>query len=307
MQKNSFIRNDKVFFNKFGSKKRKSTKNSVYIRVKGGLMNYDIMKDDVIKKIFTNRSCGKRFSAALIANVLNVDERLVLENLEYLDPNISNNKNSINSVADTVLENDKLLVNIEFNYTQGKFTDIKNGTYIVQLYIRELHSIKDYPNFKPIIQINIDNYDYFKKDKFLYSVKLMETNLHITYSENIQIYHLNLSQLRKNGYNENNKLEKMLYLFVCKDLNELDKVYKGDELMSEVKKEVQKVCNDLDWSMLFYDPKEIERNNAIDQGVQMRNIEIIANMQKAEFTKEQILLSLGIDEDEYDRIIKEKK
>ena len=150
----------------------------------------------------------------------------------------------------------------------------------------------------------------------------METKLHLTYSDNIQIYHFNLSHLCKKGYNKSNELEKMLYLFVCKDINELDKIYEGDELMSDVKKEVHRVCDGMDWSMLFYDPKELEKRcheealeekfnegmkQGLEQGINERNTQIVKNMLEANLTKEAIMSYLGINEEEYNRIINTKE
>ena len=282
--------------------------------MKGGFVNHDLMKDEIIKKLFTSKVCGKKLSAALIANVINVDEKIILDNLEFIHPNISSNINNVNSVVDTVLENDKMIVNIEFNYSKERYTSQKNQSYIVQLCISQIRSFKDYGNFKPVIQINLDNYDFFGKDKIMYSVKLMETSLYLTYSDNIQIYHLNLSQLRKQGYNKNNSLEKLLYLFVCKDKDVLDKLYEGDELMSKVRKEAQSICDNIDWSMLYYDPEELQRKNReyalnekYQEGIIARNIQIINNMLKANFTKEQILQSLDISENEYYDLIQKEK
>ena len=49
------------------------------------------------------------------------------------------------------------------------------------------------------------------------------------------------------------------------------------------------------------------KEQGIEQGIEQERFQIIQNMQNANFTKEQILKCLDIDEDEYNRIIKEKK
>ena len=88
--------------------------------------------------------------------------------------------------------------------------------------------------------------------------------------------------------------------------------------MSKVRKEAQSICDNIDWSILYYDPEELERKNreyslnekyqeGISQGIMNTQVQIINNMLKANFTKEQILQSLDISENEYYDLIQKEK
>lgn len=222
--------------------------------------NYKLINDKVIKKIFTDYNSGKRYSARVISKILNVDEEEIYNSIESIHPRIGVNKSLVDSEADTVYETDKRIISIEYNLTKGDRTNIKNGAYICELYIKQLPNSKAYNKLKPITQINIDNYDYFNKNKFLYHSMLLETSLHIVDNEYIEIYHINLPKLRDIEYNEIKKdeLEKILYLFVCDDKKKLDELYKGDKLMEEVRKDADQIIETLD-SLLYYNSDELNR------------------------------------------------
>ena len=227
------------------------------------------MKDSIVKKIFTSDLVGKRLSAAIIASVLKMDEKEVLDNLEYLHPEISDNIEVVNSIVDVMLENDKILINIEFNTTKNDETKMKNETYIVQLYLKQIRRFYQYKEIKPVIQINIDDYDYFKAGQFVYTSIIMEKNLHLIENEKIQIYHINLKYLDELLYNKEeirlNELASRLYFIVCDNTELLQDLYKGDELMSEVVKEANRISDGIDWSMLYYNPEELQKRAIASQ------------------------------------------
>ena len=236
------------------------------------VQDYVLMRDDIVKSMFTNPRTGKKFSASIIAHTIGADEEEIYNNLEYVHPLIRENANTVKSEADTVYETDKTLINIEFNKSSGNRTFTKNQAYICQLYLRQLPTDKSYEFLKPIIQINIDGYDYFNGNKFIYHSMLMETSLHIVENRNIEIYHINLPYLRLIDYNkvrsDEDRLEKLLYILVCDDSERLDKLYEGDELMKEVRNEIKRDIAALD-AWLYYDKEELERldrEDAIKEG-----------------------------------------
>ena len=236
---------------------------------------YVLLRDEIVKKLFTNPRVGKRYSASVIASVLNVSEEEIYNNLEYVDPKIGANTNIVNSETDITYETDKTLINIEFNVTGGTRTYVKNESYICQLYLRQLPSNYEYRKLKPIIQINIDAYDYFKKNKFLYHSVLMEKSLHLVDNINIQIYHINLPFLREMDYNElrsdASRLKELLYILVCSDEKSLNKMYEGDRLMEEVRNEIKRDMKALD-AWLYYDREYLQRMDLEDARDEARKI-----------------------------------
>ena len=228
------------------------------------MSDYVLMKDKIVKKLFTNQNVGKIYSAAIIANVLGLDEQEVYENLEFAHPNIGTNISYVDSEADAIFLHGKTIINIEFNNDFGEKTDIKNETYIVHLYLNQLHTSKDYLNLKNIIQINIDNYDYFDRNQFLYHSAMMETSLHLLDKQHIEIYHINLQFLREMDYNklieDKLRLEELVYILICSDKEKLKYLYEKDELMKQVSEEARQIAEDMkEWA--FYNPEEIKRQD----------------------------------------------
>ena len=87
--------------------------------------------------------------------------------------------------------------------------------------IRQTNKGKKYHHLKKIHQINIDNYDLFKKGKFIYHSYLMEETLHLKRDDLVEVIDINLDFLSEIMYTLK-KLVKMdlrwlLYLFVCSD------------------------------------------------------------------------------------------
>ena len=287
-------------------------------------MTDSLMKDENIRIIFGSKKVGKRLSAAIIADVLQKDEKEVLNHLEFVNSYIPISNQTVHSMADTVLENDKIIVNIEFNYTYGSDTKVKNESYVMQLYLTELRTHEDYQKIKPVIQIQIDNYDYFKAGKFVYTSLLMEKDLHLIESENVQIYHLNLYYLRQNGYNikeeRYQKLAKMLYIFICEDEKKIDSLFKGDKLMEDVKKEMRRATDGLDWSMLYYNQEEIDRHNieeakriataeglaeGLSKGEKKHTLQVLKNMLDDNLSYDMIKKYLDLSQEQLDSLLKE--
>ena len=84
----------------------------------------------------------------------------------------------------------------------------------------------------------------------------------------IEIYDINLDWLKKVDYNDIKKIKlaKLLYLFVEEDLEKITKMYEGDELMTDVKKEAEKILENFD-ALLYYDPYELGKEVGMDKGI----------------------------------------
>ena len=67
--------------------------------------------------------------------------------------------------------------------------------------------------------------------------------------------------MRNLGYNNirnADELEKLLYLFVCSDEEQLDELYEGDKMMGSIREEANQLVSDLDL-MLYYDEEDLQR------------------------------------------------
>ena len=200
----------------------------------------DLLKDKIIKKILSGKTkVLKQYVKELIVEIT---KKELGKELKLIHPNIGVNKNIVNSEVDIIYETEENYYNIEVNKDYSEKLDKKNLAYIHQLSLRSLKKSKDYRLGKKVIQINIDNYDRFKKERFVYKTSLIEENIYSKRNEEIEIYDINLDWLKKVAYNDikKRKLARLLYIFIEEDEEKIIKMYKGDELMTDVKKKAKK-------------------------------------------------------------------
>ncbi|MBR4231575.1 MAG: hypothetical protein IKR74_05450, partial [Bacilli bacterium] len=166
------------------------------------------------------------------------------------------------------------------------------------------------------------------------------------YINNFKIIVINMDKIMKFWYDNDKKSIKKYDLIMMLDLqpnelNELKEISPNKDIIDEYKGKVCKLNEDLDfvapisaeqdYIMLINTQKQMAveqgfaegkekgynegkeqgyiegKEQGIEQGIEQERFQIIQNMQNANFTKEQILKCLDIDEDEYNRIIDEKK
>ena len=292
------------------------------------------INDKVIKKILNSekREC-REYLARIISGVLNISEEDILDNIELIEPDISSNVNSVDSKVDSIYKVDDKYINIEINYNNKRIVTIKNNIYLYNIILRQIGKSKDYKNVLSVIQININNYDLFKEGDFIYKSQMMDTKYKKKRDEMITIYDINLDYLKKIDYTEiierNYNLEKILYIFICNDNKELDYIYKGDKIMEKVREDFDHIKAALD-EMLYYNPEELERQAdeyeremarkegreegreeglkegrelGINEGIYLRNLEIVLNMYNANFSVEDISKYTNLSYEEINNII----
>ena len=224
-----------------------------------------LLYDAVIKKLLSsNTETLKRYVKEILEEITQKE----VENLKLIHPNIGINKNVVNSEVDLIYETEDTYYNIEVNRRYTKEIEKKNLAYLHQLSLRSIKKSKDYVKSKKVIQINLNNYDRFQKQEFVYKTKLIEENKYIQRNEEIEIYDVNLDYPRRVGYNyiKKNKLAKYLYLLVEEDEEKIKKIYEGDELLMDVKKEAERILENFD-ALLYYDPYELGMKDGRSEGI----------------------------------------
>ncbi len=221
--------------------------------------NEYLLNDKVVKKLFTSSKVGNELMLTITSLITGISLENLKRDFELIHPDIGVNKNIINSEADVAFENQEGIFSFEFNYTPYRGLTEKSMSYVCQFYLRQINHKEDYKKLKKVYSINVNNFDYFKLNRFVYISEMRERKSGL--SRNVGIYYIdiNLDYLRKIGYDKDNKscLEKILYMFVCNDLDELKEIYKGDELMSKVIKEAEEIVKDFDL-LMYYDKKKLD-------------------------------------------------
>ena len=173
---------------------------------------------------------------------------------------------------------------------------------------------------KNIVQIMIEDYDYFGKNEFLYEVGFMEKKLHILEGDIITKYHISLEKLKEIDYNsikyEKDALKRILYMFVCNEEN-LEEAYKGDTFMENVVKTAKEIAGK-NGIPLFLSEAEVRRLDneeaaikegyeaGMTDGIEKNRREMILNMYKDNLDLKTIAKYANMTVDEITKIINEK-
>ena len=271
-----------------------------------------LLKDKVVKKLLNseNPTC-REYLVRLISASTGIDVHELRNNIELITPNINSNSNYVNNVSDVMVKDDKNYYNIEINYNNVPIAIIKNNVYMYSSILRQVHKSDDYKNVKAVIQININNYDLFKRGEFVYDSMMIEKKHHIVRDNMLRVIDINLDFLSQIDYNEVKKgykynLEKLLYFFVCNNKELLEGIYDGNGLMRDISKIFNIDIDSLD-EQLYYNYDEYMKEVSYEQGeidaTLKRNKEIIKNMLENNFDKETILKITELDEENLDEII----
>ena len=248
------------------------------------------LKDKVVNILLTDKDT-RCYAEAIIAYAIDIPLEIVKDNLELITPRINDNVNTEYSMVDANYENDTSIINIEVNYRNTIKGRNRSMKYVCHLILKQIRKYNKGLNIKPIYQININNYDIYKKDKFIYKSYMMEETLHIKRDNMISIIDINMDFLKKKNYTEikkGNSLEKLLYILICEDKNELNKLYIGDGVMEKVREKLETLTDDFD-NDLYYNLEEFQKEENYELGMKAKSIEIAKNLLRKNLSDKDII------------------
>ena len=260
-----------------------------------------------------------KFAKAIFANPVNSDyvikyilaleqkENIEILSYEVLYPEINTFKNLKDRVTDAygVLNTSEglVLLNTEFNcnYTNESF--LKNLVYICHMLLKyaDVSSGKVYTK---CIQININNFDVYGEGKFVYKEEIFPKYRD---KENVMLtrYNINVALLRKMSYDDIRKLNRdsLEYLsLICITNNK--KVFAGDKMMLRIVKELDAMQKNYD-ELIYYDPKKFHEAEMKELAIEQNNLAIAKELIKNGASKELILKSIDIYEEDYNKLVSE--
>ncbi len=245
------------------------------------------LKNEVSTIIFNDEDL-RDYVVSIISESSGLERDFVSDNL-VLDNNRINSNSEIKfSEVDSIYHNDYMYFNIEINTHKSNNTDSKNFRYVCHLILKQV-PIGEKDKYRKIYQININDYDYFGKDRFIYQSSMMEENLYLKRNDFMTIIDINLAYLRNIDYNQikrerANSLKKLLYIFICNDKNKREELYNGDNLMEKVNKKLEFLIDE--FGNLYYDKEaymdavyyELGTKDGIEIGAKNKSIEIARNL-----------------------------
>ena len=260
-----------------------------------------------------------KFAKAIFANPVNSDyvikyilaleqkDNIEILSYEVLYPEINTFKNLKDRVTDAygVLNTSEglVLLNTEFNcnYTNESF--LKNLVYICHMLLKyaDVSSGKVYTK---CIQININNFDVYGEGKFVYKEEIFPKYRD---KENVMLtrYNINVALLRKMSYDDIRKLNRdgLEYLsLICITNNK--KAFIGDKIMLRIVKELDAMQKNYD-ELIYYDPKKFHEAEMKELAIEQNNLAIAKELIKNGASKELILKSIDIYEEDYNKLVSE--
>ena len=289
----------------------------------------DLKLDSAFKKVFSDES-NKYYLAYLINYCTGMDIDYVEKHLKYKNNFVSGkNLNKKIGETDILVEIDDKVINVEMNREVSETLIRKNKDYVSYLRSEHIDKINEgKAERKFIIQINISSKARIKgkeNERLIYEVVMMERNLKIedVYNNEI-IYDINLEYLKNNLYNKKkiNDKEKNLLLFIERNKEELDKIYRGDSRMRSILKNIKGIGYLKDKMFAFeYDReafrKQVEKEareeaieeakiqakkEGIEQGIEQNKIEIAKSLLESSMSLDEIKKHTGLSLEEIEKL-----
>ena len=278
--------------------------------------NHYLMRDNIAKKIFKDEKLGKELTARLVSEVLHEDFNEIYDNLTPHFTDIAINALTVDSETDVMYQTDENIINVEINYLYGPNRKAQMNAYVCQLYLGQIKTSKDYDSTKGIIQILIEDYDYFGQGDFVYEVVLKDKKYNFEDDSFFKRFRISLDYLNNLDYNEviksDNELVKLLYFLVCNNNEEKNKVYKDDDFMKEVIKNADQIAGKEKVSLYLSDDEitrldqEYYLNEGYEKGLEEKTKEMILAMAKENIEVETIAKCANLSIDEVKDILDNK-
>ena len=267
------------------------------LRRKGEIVpaTYDCIFKAIMKK------CPK-YRADLTSRLTGIPKNLILntyreKNTEY----VVDNALEKGKVSDVLFGLEGYIINYEFNNRNWDGLIERNDAYLGKVKNDVMSKVKSYASIPKIIQININNFYCFLSRDNLLEFKSRD-KYGIIESDKWGKLYINLKLIRekyKRGLNLS-KLEKELLILTLTNVEEINRLAKGDEELMEVAKELKNLSYDIDTIGLYDEEEERKRRentkliNAEEKGAKDEKKSIAKNLLKIGVPIKDIVKATGL-------------
>ena len=264
--------------------------------------------DRAFKEVMLKES-NRDLLTLLLEHILKVKiNNITVLNVEKLMSNIHIRGQRL----DLNLETNIGKINVEINSSYKNFTSSRNFAYIADLYSHDILIGKEYNLEKEYIQINL-SYGLDPNIKPIDTYKLLN-NENKTFIDNFIIYNINMdyyTNMIKNS--DTNKINNDIILIMLGlERDDLKKLAKNNKVVSKYMKELDEVNENPEFReyMSYELEQEILRNTerkegfkeGIEQGINIRNIEIVNNLLKTNMSISEISNIVNLPEEKIKEI-----
>ena len=273
---------------------------------------YSAQYDRVFKDIFGVPK-NKKLLEAILKPIIGED----VEIIEYLRNELPEDNLDIKrKFVDLLVKTKDRYILIELNNGLKSYTNNRNFAYFSNISSSHLKVGDEYIEL-PDIDFYLISLDFgleeISGNKIIRNFGLIEEETGEKFIENIKVISVNMDKIMEKPYNEKYKYLIMLGL----EKEELDNFYKGDEIVEEFKKEINKLNSDPEFIQWMSAEEEnqkvyktdigIARNEGIIEGhasgLEEGKLAIISKLLSKGQTKEQISEMLDMDLKELEKIV----
>lgn len=247
--------------------------------------------DNVFKAIFCNEN-----NTFLLKTLIERCLKIKIEIIEIHAPEkIKENIYVKGQILDVLVKVDNRLINIEVNSGFYDGVHRRNFGYAGSKYSEEVKIGENYLDMNEVIQINF-TWGLPRKYLILGEYLLVDKKTEIKFVDNFSIFEYNMDKIRELWYSGDKEYEFLAILDFNKE--ELKKIGKGDEYMSEFKKKIESLNDNREYKEFLTAEedmkktnntfKEIGRREGFEDGKVLEKIEIAKKLFK-ENIDEQII------------------
>ena len=250
------------------------------------------LSNDLVFKNVVKNVVNRDFLAKIINLVTGIDYDYLFKNMIVIDADIPDKSIFVHhNEQDVVVTIDNKYINVEMSNDKAKNkrkNEITSHKYASSMYVKG----SDYSESYIFYQIAIENYNIFKNSDLVIEVGLTDLKNGEIETDEFRKFHVNLKNIPDKCYNELSERERYFKLFLIDDIEELDKISMGDDIMKKVVETVKSLSSDpifmselekqqLDEycsAMAIVDAKKEGKQEGKAEGKKEEKIEIARNM-----------------------------
>ena len=246
--------------------------------------------DNVFKAIFCNEN-----NTFLLKTLIERCLKIKIEIIEiHALLQIKENIYAKGQILDVLVKVDNRLINIEVNSGFYDGVHRRNFGYAGSKYSEEVKIGENYLDMNEVIQINF-TWGLPRKYLILGEYLLVDKKTEIKFVDNFSIFEYNMDKIRELWYSGDKEYEFLAILDFNKE--ELKKIGKGDEYMSEFKKKIESLNDNREYKEFLTAEEDMKKtNNTFKEIGRREGFEDGKVLEKVEIAKKLLNKNMDIKE-----------
>jgi len=285
------------------------------------------LKNDIIFKAFFSKKGNEKYLIDFLESILKKEITSVTAkeevNLEQLSKREKGGRLDLQAFLD-----DGMIVNIEMQMKDLKNIEQRNDIYEAKTISRYFQRGKDYKDATEVVSIYILDYNLFGFDEYILdTVKVLNNHRDYQVNSITKEYYIQLPRFRKTNPDMNNKLNQWLVVIDGEDRGKIEMAKEKNEIINDAVDEIgyfteseeaqyledMRVLWECDRISEMNYEKGIAREEGLKEGLKegrkeaekRRNIEIIKEMRKKDFSTELIIEITKLTKEEIEELEKQ--